>query len=135
MPLNVFWDDEAKTIIRSEGVGAWTWDEFHESLEKIVDMAQTVEHRIDLIHFPQPGSHVPPGSGVPHYQRAMRTMPPNVGLNIFINANTFGRMIISIFMNVYGSGQTNGKLAAVASLEDAYKLIRKDRKEEVPNER
>lgn len=132
MPLNVVWDNEAKTIIRSEGVGEWTWEEFHEALQKIVEMMKTVEHRVDLIHNHVPGSRRPSGSGMPHFQRAIRIMPPNIGLNIFVNTNSFGRAIVSIFTRVYG-GQSSGKLIMVASLEEAYALIRKDREQGVPS--
>src|SRR5215813_9922042 len=97
MPINVFWDDDAKTIIRSEGEGAWTWEEFHQGLAKIVEMMNSVPHRVDLIHASRPDSRRPSGSGMPHYQRAARLMPPNAGMSIFVTSNAFGRAIVNIF--------------------------------------
>jgi hypothetical protein len=126
MPLNVFWDNEAKTIIRSEGEGEWTWEEFHEGLQKIVEMMKTVDHRVDLIHNHQPGSKRPSGSGMPHFQRAIRVMPPNVGLTVFVNTNAFARAIVAIFTRVY-SKQAGGNFVMVGSLEEAYNLIAKER--------
>ncbi len=130
MSLNIYWDNEAKTIIRSEGQGEWTWEEFHESLQEIVEMMKTVEHRVDLIHNHVPGSRKPSGSGMPHFQRAIRIMPTNIGLNIFVNTNSFARAIVSIFTRVYGN-QASGKLVIVGSLEEAYASIRKDREQGV----
>jgi hypothetical protein len=128
MPLQVMWDDEAKTIIRSEGVGEWTWEEFHEGLQKVVQMMKTVNHRVDLIIHNRPDSHSPKGSGMPHFQRAIRIMPPNVGCTVFVNTNTFARAIISIFTTVY-KNKASAHFVMAATLEDARELILEDRNE------
>ncbi len=128
MPIQILWDDQTHTIIRSEGQGDWTWVEFHESLQKIVEMMQSVDHRVDLIHGHTAGARRPQGSGMPHFQRALRVMPPNAGLSIFINPNAFGRTVVSIFTRLYG-GKSGGQFHMAASLEDARRMIEKDRKE------
>src|SRR5262249_26247560 len=127
---NVFWDNEDKTIIRSEGEGSWTWEEFHQALQEIVEMVKTVDHRVDLVHNHKPDSRRPQGSGMPHFQRAIRIMPPNVELNIFVNTNAFGRAIVSIFTRVYST--QGSRFVMVGSLEEAYALIQKDREQGVP---
>ena len=130
MPIRIVWDNEAKSIIRSTGEDDWTWEQFHEGLQKIVVMMQSVDQRVDLIHDHAPGSRRPEGSGMPHYQRAMRLMPPNIGLTIFVNPNTFGRAIVSIFTRLYGN-RSGGQFLMASSLEDARRMIEKDRKEKV----
>jgi hypothetical protein len=126
MTIHVLWDDEAKTIIRSESEGNWTWEEYHESLSQIVQMVQSVNHRVDLIHRRLPGSVRPPSSGMAHYQRAMRILPENTGLNVVINTNTIARSVANIFTRLYGR-RTRGAIVLVGSLEEAYKLIAADR--------
>ena len=90
-------------------------------------MMHTVPHRVDLIHLPRPNSRRPSGSGMPHFQRAARMMPPNAGLNIFISSNTFARAVVNIFSRLYGN-QMSKKFVMVGSLEEARALIAKDRR-------
>lgn len=130
MPIKIFWDDAEKTIIRSEAVDAWTWEEFHEGLQKIIVMMKSVNHRVDIIHNHPPGTRRPPGSGMPHFQRALRLVPANIGLTIFVNTNAFGRAIISIFTRLYGK-QKSAKFVMVGSLEEARKSIQRDRAQDM----
>jgi hypothetical protein len=126
MTIHVLWDDAAKTIIRSESEGQWTWEEYHESLARIVEMVRSVDHRVDLIQLRRPGSTPPSSSGMPHYQRAMRILPENTGLNVIINTNTIARSVANIFTRLYGR-RTRGAIVLVGSLDEAHKVITADR--------
>lgn len=126
MPIHVFWDDEAQSVIRSEGEGHWTWEEYHQSLGQIVEMVKSVNHRVDLITLRRPGSVAPPSSGMPHYQRAMRVLPENTGLNVIINTNTVARSIANIFTRLYGP-RTRGVVVLVGSVDEARRLVAADR--------
>lgn len=132
MPIKIFWDDPELTIIRSEAQEAWTWEEFHEGLQKIIVMMKSVDHRVDIIHNHAPGTRRPQGSGMPHFQRALRIMPNNVGLTIFVNTNAFGRAVVSIFTRLYGK-QKNAKFVMVGTLEEARKSIQRDRAQDMVN--
>lgn len=124
MAISVLWDDENETIIRSESGGHWTWEEYHEAVEQVVILANSVSHRVDLIINALPGAAAPSGSSMPHYQRAQRIMPKNVRLNIIVNTNTFGRMIINTFTRLNKGGL---KVVAAGTLEEARTVIARDR--------
>ncbi len=126
MQITVFWEDDEKTIIRSESSGHWTWDDYHEAVEKVVMMANSVNYRVDLIISALPGAVAPSGSSMPHYQRAWRIMPKNVRLNIVVNSNTFGRMIINTFTRL-NTGKGGLKVIAAGSLDEARAVIARDR--------
>jgi hypothetical protein len=122
----VEWLDEAHTIIRSTGYGQWTWDDFYRGLNQIIDMAQGVPHRVDLIYTSQAGSQAPKGSAMSHYQRAMRMMPENVGLHIFVTSSMFARAIISMMTKLIPSMRASN-FQLVGSLDDAISTIGQDR--------
>lgn len=123
----VEWLDDSHTIIRSTGQGEWTWDDFYRGLNQIIDMAQSVPHRVDLVYTSQAGSQPPKGSAMSHYQRAMRMMPENVGLQIFITSSMFARAIISMMTKLIPSMRASNFLL-VGSLDEALSTIAQDRK-------
>jgi hypothetical protein len=91
---------------------------------------RAVQNRVDLVIDRAPGATMPKGSSMPHFQRAMRIMPPNVGLVVLVTSNTFARTIVSIFSKVYPSAD-NTKLVMVGSLAEARTRIARDRMKQV----
>ena len=130
MPLRTEWLDTQKTIVCCTGEGSWTWDLYHETLEDIMNQFRVVQHRVDLVIDRAPGATMPKGSSMPHFQRAMRIMPPNVGLVVLVTSNTFARTIVSIFSKVYPNAD-NTKLVMVGSLAEARTRIARDRMKQV----
>ena len=126
MPIHLSWDDADQTILLAESAGTWTWEEYHEALSRIAELIRSVNHRVDLVTVRRADSIRPPGSALPHYQRAMRVLPSNTGLNVILNTSTIARTVVSIFLRLYGS-RTSGMVVLAGSLEDARRLIRKDR--------
>jgi hypothetical protein len=128
MPVHMIWDDEKHTIVRCEGEGKWTWEEYHATLSEIVEAVKQVDHRVDLIITRQDGSSLPGGSPMPHFQRAMRIMPRNVGLVILLNTNTFARALVSMFSRIFASRQ-HAQLIMLGTLEEARAYIAAQRAE------
>ncbi len=130
MPLKVEWLDNQKTIMGCTGSGTWTWDEYHQALDQIANEFKATQSRVDLVIMSEPGAIVPKGSSMPHYQRAMRIMPDNLGLLMMVTTNTFARTIVSIFTKVYPN-KDNVKMMMVASLNEAKTRIENDRMKQV----
>ncbi|MCA0457309.1 MAG: hypothetical protein LCI00_25280 [Chloroflexi bacterium] len=126
MPLKFEWIDTQKSIMTCTGEGMWTWDEYHEALDEIASQFRLAQRRVDLIIIRAAGSATPKGSSMPHYQRAMRIMPPNLGLMVMVTTNAFARTIVSIFSKVYPN-KDNIKLVMVGTLADAQARIVADR--------
>ncbi|MBI1281175.1 MAG: hypothetical protein GC179_23820 [Anaerolineaceae bacterium] len=130
MPLKVEWLDTQMTIMGCTGEGTWTWNDYHEALDNIANQFKATQKRVDLVIMSAPNSIVPKGSSMPHYQRAMRIMPDNLGLLVMVTSNTFARTIVSIFTKVYPN-QDNVKMLMVASLDEAKMRISNDRMKQV----
>lgn len=122
MTVNMVWDDSSKTIMLCNSQGKWTWEEYHATLSEIVRVFQETHHRVDLIITREQTATMPSGSPMPHFQRAMRVMPANVGLVVLVNTNGFARALVSMFSKLITS-KNNGTLIVVGSYEEARAKI------------
>ncbi len=126
-PTAILWHDPEQTIIRTEYSGAWTWDDFHVAVETAVDMMKSVPDRVDLIVAPQPNSVMPHTTADPHLKRAIQMLPPNFGIQVIVTRNAWSRAMASIFTKLFSNGAYKGRLYFAASVEEAEKLIQRDR--------
>ncbi len=122
MTVTMTWDDADKTIMVCNSQGQWTWEEYHETLTEIVEAFKESNHRVDLIITREKQATMPAGSPMPHFQRAMRIMPPNVGLVALVNTNGFARALVSMFSKLFAS-KDNAALIIVGSHEEARAKI------------
>jgi hypothetical protein len=127
--MHVAWGDDAQSVIIATGEKGWTWDDFHTALNEIIIMVSKTSERVDLIYAQGPGSRVPQGSGMPHYRRAMRVLPKNVNMHILLNDTLIVRSVLNILLKLYGKG-LESRFAVARDLDDAYKIIHKDREQE-----
>ncbi|MCA9882572.1 MAG: hypothetical protein KC546_06410 [Anaerolineae bacterium] len=131
MPMITEWADEERSIIVTTSEGAWTWNEYHHALEEVIQMAETVDHRVDLINVALMNAKSPPGSGMPHYQRAMKSLPANISMMVMANRSILVKAIFNVFGKLRGSSAGNAlKMAAARSMQEAFEIIQKDRQKE-----
>lgn len=131
MPIELSWDDTDKTLLLVESSGSWTWEEYHDALNRIAEMIRGENHRVDMITFSRADSVRPSGSAMPHYQQALRILPANTGIHVIVNTSAIARSIVSIFLRL-NRNRTSGMVVLAGSLEDARKVIQKDRIQTLP---
>jgi hypothetical protein len=124
MTVDMAWDDASETIMLCNSQGNWTWEEYHETLSEIVNLFKQVNHRVDLIIMRGEQATMPSGSPMPHFQRALRIMPSNVGLVVLVNtnANGFARALVSMFSKLFVT-KNHATLFIVSSPEEARAKI------------
>jgi len=49
MPIEIYWDNEEKTIIRQDFVGKWAKEDYFRSLDESYAMTMSVSHPVDTI--------------------------------------------------------------------------------------
>ncbi|MGQ9909883.1 MAG: hypothetical protein ACUVS2_13715 [Candidatus Flexifilum sp.] len=62
MPLELYWDDEARTTLLLEVRGAWTWDELMQTMHHVKKVTDSAEHEISAILDLSEGLHLPGGT-------------------------------------------------------------------------
>jgi ribosomal protein S15P/S13E len=49
MSIDVYWDNDEKTIIRQDFAGNWTKDDYFAAIDESYKMSETVNHPVDTI--------------------------------------------------------------------------------------
>jgi hypothetical protein len=130
MPVHIAWSDDAHSILLVESHGRWTWEEYHAMLDQMVTMTRGSSHRIDFINVEMPGSTMPSGNPMPHFQRAARIFPRNLYLSVAVIHNAFSRSLLNLFTRI-PTVKMPASYHAVATREEAFALIAADRAEAV----
>lgn len=118
MPIDVDWDDAEQTIIRMDFSLPVSWEMFDTGIDRVVQLADSVNHRVDLLG--NAGTvPMPPGSPIPHMQRAFKMIPVNIGLIVSPTLNPFARAILSTVAHMY----VGSRFQPAKSLEHAYRII------------
>ena len=118
MPIDVFWEDEAKTILRANFIGSWTWNELHTSVQRGWDMAAEVDYPVIKLNDWRESAPLPPGNVLEHFATVNNKIPDfqaviSVGTSPIISA------IIPIAKQISG----NQNRFMVGTIEEAYALI------------
>ena len=122
MPITVEWDDPQRTVILISISHPVTWEGFNDSMDEVIQLTQSVTHRVDVIS--NPGSTpMPAGSPLPHLKRVYSRLPANVGINVACITNPFARIMSSIV----GQAYLGPRFKAASSVEAARETIRGSR--------
>jgi hypothetical protein len=82
--MDVYWLDTEKTLLVRELPKVWTWQEYKESLQKMRQMLQEVQHDVVLIIYCPETQWLPKNSTV-HFERADSSLPSNVIVKIIVS--------------------------------------------------
>ena len=120
MPVRTHWDNEAKTALRYDLEGEWTWDEFHTAAEEGKTMRREVAHTVDIIANLDNSVRIPPNalSQMKQFTYADRE---NKGLTIIAGGGGFTIALVRVYTRVFRSAQDY--VRAFRSLEEARQFI------------
>ncbi len=131
MPMRVSWYDAEQTILLCQGEGVWTWDDFHDGNARVVELAKSVDHRVDLIYYRPPGTRPPAGANLKHFRTALDSMPSNVQLHVLVgDDNVLMQTTLNFFFTLYGrflERDMASRFIMTGSLEKAQTLIMEHR--------
>jgi len=123
MGVLVGWDDETKRSIRLNLEGRWTWDELERAALECVDLAKSLDYRINVIvNFTHSGP-LPLGV-IPRSRKVIVQLMPHLELLIVVNGDAFVNLMAVVFQHVHpGLGEV---VRTTTSLEKARLLIRRE---------
>jgi hypothetical protein len=128
MPIHVKWHNEARTIIRYEFEGVWTWDDLYAAIRDVNTMMGSVPYRVDVIITMFNSRTVPSGALV-HMRSGSTRAASNWGMGVFVGNNPLVKALLTAFTKVYP--RFNQRYAIAASLEEAEALITSRRDEKL----
>ncbi|RMG83138.1 MAG: hypothetical protein D6712_13500 [Chloroflexi bacterium] len=100
MAVEVFWDDEAHTILHYRFTGDWTWSEYFQALPKGRDMMAEVRHYVCIINNMLETDHVP-SAFLSRARSVINSRPENTGLVVFVSTGLFFRNTYETFAQLY----------------------------------
>ncbi|MBN1563022.1 MAG: hypothetical protein JXA10_04240 [Anaerolineae bacterium] len=121
MTFIVCWDNEDRTVIRTEAVSDWNWDDFVSQIMGAYAMMYTVHHTVDVIADGLGGWTLPPGDMMGRLRSVRGERPPNMGRLVLVNANPFVRAVVGIMGKVYPEDAAMTHL--VDTIDDARELL------------
>jgi hypothetical protein len=124
MAITVSWDDEARTIIRMDFAGKWTWTELQDANAQMAILTDEVAHPISVITDVSKTQYLPDGalSEARSISGGMMARGKNT-LIVAVGASTLVKSLFPIFFNVYGKRTGFPMTHFVNTLEDARALI------------
>lgn len=122
MPISFAWDDDAKTAIRLDYTGKWTWDEFHKAMHEAGELACGSPHPISIINDVSQTDTLPDGA-LTQFRSVTRQAPvaSEDGIVVIVGANMFAESVIQTFRKVYSKAALNWHFAR--TLDEARALV------------
>lgn len=124
MTVTATWADDAQTLIHLRYAGAWTWVEYLESKQRLLQMAAQVNHTIDIISFAEPDSTHPPSGMIGNITQGLSLLPPNTNLMLVVTDQLFMNTAAKLLPRVR---TLDPRIKAVSSLQAAYAMIEASR--------
>jgi hypothetical protein len=119
--IQVLWDNDAKTIIRWDFKGAWTWEDWYMSANRALELRDTViEHPVVPAIFNLKSSGPVPMGALPHARAAIEMMDQRDYV-VLANTSGFVHSLAEIF-RVLNSTFAH-KVLIARTVEDARTLI------------
>jgi hypothetical protein len=119
MGVNVFWDDEAKTIIRLNfETNKWKWSELVAGRQQADKLAADIHHRVGII-MEEP--HTIPAEILKTDFSRFNQSPPNVVVMVIVANLPVVRAIVSLVMKA--SPRAASLIVMVRTLEEARATV------------
>ncbi|MBI5668525.1 MAG: hypothetical protein HZC41_11015 [Chloroflexi bacterium] len=120
MPITLDWDNDDKTILLERFISPWTIEEYYRLIDDEAALMAQVSHPVHLI---LDGSQSPlaPRQMFTGIQYALKRLPPNQGLIVFVRANRLLQLFIEVARQM--SPQIAQATCYARSVEEARRLI------------
>jgi len=126
MPINVVWDNNAKTIIRQIYTGRLILQDYIVATNELEQMAKEVTHTVHSL-MDRTDVISAPGLVLPAMRYANSHVPPNLGIRVIIKGDMFTHVIVDIGRRV--APRLIHDIYFVDSLEEGRAVIAKHTKQ------
>ena len=95
MPVEVFWDNDEKTIVHQIYQGVVIQEDYYMAIERVAELLRSVDHTVHSIHE-RDQVKIHPSTTISALRYGHRIMPPNLGINVIIGAKQFTRVVANL---------------------------------------
>jgi len=120
--IRVEWYDDEKTILLETFDSEWTVDDYRRLIDDAAQRLSTVDHTVHIIaDNTRSGSPLPANMLRGGLAYAVRRVPPNQGVTVFVGIDGVTEMLLEIARKL--SPQLNHSLFSTDSLDNALTII------------
>src|SRR5689334_10447826 len=104
MTITVDWDNPQHTAVLFVYQRPWTWHEFNKAIQETLALADTVNHKVDVI-FDLHNGGFPPRDAVWRFKTAAEITHRNMGQYVYVAPSMltqFVKNVIKILNRAYG---------------------------------
>lgn len=120
MPIHIYWDNDEKTILMEKFDGQWTIEEYYQLIDEDAERLAQVPHVVHVV-IDASTSSMPPKQIFSGIQYALKKLPPNQGLTVFVKLNRAMEMFVEVAQQI--SPRFAGTYYAAATVEEARLII------------
>jgi hypothetical protein len=118
--MQVFWDDDDKTILIRQSPENWVWNDYLLCVLRTRQMAQEVKHPVYLI-LDCRGVKVIPQDSMSYFNVGHQALPLNIVMRVLVTRNKLLQTIFALLRQIVPHNFEN--FYAVSTMEEAYKKI------------
>jgi hypothetical protein len=117
MPIELYWDNDERTVMLIEVEGGYSWDDLYETLRKIKKVTDNAPCTIGAILDVSRGATIPGGklytqTALDHARNMLKMGEGGTGPVVIVGANSFIRLVFSTFYNLDRKALGNVQFAA-----------------------
>ncbi|GAB5493696.1 MAG: hypothetical protein Phog2KO_39110 [Phototrophicaceae bacterium] len=120
MPVEVMWDDDAKTIIRQKFEGIISLDDYYKATDDFVTLASSVDYTVHSI-FDRREIEKSEGSFIKAMQYANKQKINNLGIRVVLQASSMTKTIVN--MGRYLAPDLIKNIIFAETIEEAHQHI------------
>lgn len=129
MPYELHWQDEEHKIMQVDILDPVSWEEWHVTLNTLVETVKQADQRVDIIFNNTVG--IPPGNPLPHLKTTILKLKtaPNIKMIVFsgnLSVANFVKSLINIVIRAMPV-TWNPTMEFVTSLDEGLAMIAQDR--------
>jgi hypothetical protein len=117
MPIELYWDNDERTVMLIEVEGGYSWDDLYDVLRKIKKVTDNAPYTIGAILDVTRGATIPGGklftqTTLDHARNMLKMGEGGTGPVVIVGANSFIRLVFSTFYNLDRKALGNVQFAA-----------------------
>jgi hypothetical protein len=121
MSIQTKWLDDRHTTIVREFTGKWTWAEFHESQRQIIEMLNSVRHKVyQIVDFSQ--SPPLPPNALGQVRDSLKEMPENRSKSFVVMNALFYKQAYYVVSTIFPNLTKN--VVVVGTMQEALDKLR-----------
>lgn len=121
MTVHTDWDNEAHTILRTQFIGAWTWEEAHAATDVLLQLIDSVDYTVAVITDLSGSSRIPPFA-FREIRALLGKRHPRAGTSVTVGANFMMASLWKTIAQTYG-WLVNNQYSFADTLEEARARI------------